>query len=235
MPVVLPVRWLGSDGVMTLLKTENISAGGMLIRSAHFVPLARCIDLTIDLPGQERELHATAQARFVGPAPDGFVIGVQIVTMAHDEWELWQSWCRRMAGSAPAAEPEANATPPMRSTANILLVASALPQSMLAALVSSGYGINVVRDTLEALTMLRQRQDFEIIICEVRQRDLDGRALCDLIKQDRALRDVHVLLLAEKDAEKDLLDGMEAGATYVMARPFTEEFFLSLITLCQRG
>ncbi len=60
---------------------------------------------------------------------------------------------------------------------------------------------------------------------------------------DRGLRQVlsgqisrlHVLLLAEKDAEKDLLDGMEAGATYVMARPFTEEFFLSLITLCQRG
>lgn len=235
MPVVLPVRWRRPEGDQKVLQTENISTGGMLLRSHHFVPTDRSIDLAIDLPGQERELHATAQARFVGPAADGFVIGVQIMSMPPDEWKLWRRWCQQLPGASAGAETSQIAKAVVRSSANILLVASALPPEIVSALVANGYGINVVRDPLEALNLLRKRQDFEILICDVRRSDLDGRSLCDLIKQDRALRDVHVLLLAEHDAEKDLIDGIEAGATYVVTRPFTEEFFLSLITLCQRG
>lgn len=239
LPIALPVRWLRPEGDVKMLQTENISAGGMLLRSHHFVPTDRPVSLVLDLPapagGSARELHATVQARFVGPAAEGFVIGVQLVSMPPDELKLWRRWCQQQPGATAGAESSQVTQAVTRSNANILLVSSALPPEILAMLVANGYGINVVRDPLEALSLLRERQDFEIVICDVRRSDLDGRSLCHLIKQDRALRDVHVLLLAEQDAAQDLLDGLEAGATYVVAKPFTEEFFLSLITLCQRS
>lgn len=233
--IALPVRWRRPDGDVTLLQTENISIGGMLLISPHFIQPDRRIELGMQLPGEPKELHATGQARFVGPAEVGFEIGVQIIAMASPDWEAWQRWCQKLSQATTEADRSTETSACGRSNANILLVSSALSPEMLAMLVGNGYRVNVARDTLEALSLLRKRQDFEIMICEVRRKDLDGRALCDLIKKDRALRDLQVILLAEKDSTKELLDGLDAGATYVVAKPFTEEFFLSLITLCQRG
>jgi CheY-like chemotaxis protein len=227
----MPVHWRRPEGDVLMLQTENISAGGMLLHSPQFVPPDQRIELAISLPDQ-REVRATAQARFVGPAENGYAIGVQFVAMASEDWKLWQRFNERLI---VASLPPAGADFGDRSTANILLVSSAMSPATLATLVENGYRVNVAGDTLEALNLLRQRQDFEIMICELRRKDLDGRALCDLIKQDRSLRDVHVILLAEGDSAKDLLDGLNAGATYVVARPFSEEFFLSLIALCQRS
>jgi CheY-like chemotaxis protein len=234
-PVALPVRWHSPDGDLTMLQTENISTGGMLLRSACCIPTDRRIELLIALPGRNTELRAVAQARFVGPGPSGFAIGVEIIEMAEADRADWHSWCLRLPDVSASESEERVVAGPLRSTANILLVSSALAPSMLAALVASGCRVNVVCDPLEALSMLRERRDFEILICEVRRRDLDGRALCDLIKQERALRDVQVLLLAAPDSSRDVLDGLDAGATYVVHQPFTEQFLLSLITLCQRG
>lgn len=233
--VVLPVHWQSADGEVTMLQTQNISSGGMLLRSPCFVPPDQRISLSFTLPGEARPLQATAQARFVGPCEEGFELGAQIVAMSPEDWQAWQSWCQRTSQSDATPEDASDNRASVRSTANILLVSSALSSEILQTLVVNGCRVNVARDNLDALGLLRQRQEFEIMICEVRRKDLDGRALCDLIKHDRALRDVHVILLAEKDSSRELLDGLEAGATYVVVRPFTEEFLLSLITLCQRG
>lgn len=233
--VSLQVRWQSPEGEVALLHTQNISVGGMLLRSSRFIPPDREIELSIMLPGTDSELRATGQARFVGPAEEGFEIGMQILTMSHDDWQAWLSWCQRLSQPDAVAEQSTDGHARVRSNAHILLVSTALPVEMLAMLVANGYRVDVARDTLEAMSLLHQRHDFEIMICEVRRKDFDGRALCDLIKRDRGLRNLHVILLAEKESGRELLDGLDAGATYVMARPFTEDFLLSLITLCQRG
>ncbi len=80
-PIALPVHWQRPEGDISTLLTENVSEGGMLLRSAHFVPPDRRISLAIQLPGQYPALQVSAQVRFVGPAADGFSVGVQIVEM----------------------------------------------------------------------------------------------------------------------------------------------------------
>ena len=234
-PVALPVHWRRPEGDISTLLTENVSEGGMLLRSAHFVPPDRRISLAIQLPGQYPALQVSAQVRFVGPAADGFSVGVQIVEMAGEALASWRAWCERILGGAAEQQSADCPEDARRSHANILLVAAPLPTSLLESLAANGYHVNSVRGAIETLTLLRQRRDFELVICEVRRHDLDGRALCNLIKQDPALREVPVLLLAEQGSAQDLLDGLDAGAAYVVSKPFTEEFLLSLIALCQRG
>jgi CheY-like chemotaxis protein len=233
--VALPVHFSGLDGEISMIQTENISAGGMLLRSSQLIPTDRRLELSIALPLRGQELHAVVQARFVGPSDGGFAVGIEILEMTDSDRETWQGWCQHLPCLGSAVEEPAGGAAELRNNANILLVPSALPAQMVAALAANGHRLSVVRDPLEALTLLRHRRDIEIVICEVRRRDLDGSALCHLLKQERSLRELHVLLIAEPDSAADVVAGVDAGATYVVARPFTEEFLLSLITLCQRG
>lgn len=233
--VVLLVHYLGPDGHVVLMQTQNVSEGGMLLRSPELLPADRPIELRVKLPGDDCQLLLTAQARFVGPMSDGFAIGVQILQMSAADSERWRSWSQPQSGSLSFGELEPSQPEGQRDNANILLVSSVIPTPMLQILVQSGHRVTVAQDQMNALSLLRQRRDFEILIAELRRRDLDGTMLCNLIKQDRALRNTHVILVADAESAPDLVRGLDAGATYVASRPFTAAFLLSLITLCQRG
>ena len=234
LPAVLQAGWRRPDGDVALLQTGNISVEGMLLRSASVIPPDQQIELEINMPGGEPAVHATVQARFIGAADSGYTIGARIVAMSDSDRARWLALYQRLQ---PAnAEPAASTPEPVgRSNPHLLILASALRPDTLAALTASGSFVSVARDAQEALALLHQRPGFEILICEVRRNDLDGRTLCELIKQDRTLQDVQVLLVAGEQSARDLADGLAAGATYVVARPFTEEFLLSLISLCQRA
>lgn len=233
--VILLVHHVAAGGQVTLMQTQNVSEGGMLLLSPELIPADRPIELRVKLPGEEMGLLMTAQARFVGPLSEGFAIGVQILHMSAADTERWRGWSQTQAGSLSFGEADTTQQEGWRSNANILLVSSAIPAPMLQRLVQSGHHVTVAQDQMSALSLLRQRRDFEIVIAELRRRDLDGSMLCNLIKQDRALRNTHVILIADSGAQGDLLGGLDAGATYVASRPFTDAFLLSLITLCQRA
>lgn len=232
-PIVLPVYLELPEGDIAMVQTENISVGGMLLQSPAFVAPHRRLALRFAIPGQERQLRATAQVRFIGPSSEGYALGVQIIAMAAEDWQVWQRWCQRLAPTvSPPERPDGQAA---RSSAHILVLSSALSSPMLATLVASGHRLNLASDMSTALSTLRTGCDCEILICELRRKDMDGLTLCNLLKQERSLHDVHVILIDEYDAAKDLQAGFAVGATYVIARPFSDEFLLSLITLCQRG
>jgi CheY-like chemotaxis protein len=207
----------------------------MLLQSPKLIPADRPIELGVKLPGGEQELRITAQARFVGPTDDGFAVGVQILQMSETDTLRWRSYCQPQSGSLAFGDAETAQLEGIRDNANILLVSSVVPASMLQRLVQSGHRLTVAQDQMTALSLLRQRRDFEILIAELRRRDLDGTTLCNLVKQDRALRHTHIILVADSGEAQDLVGGLDAGATYVVSRPFTDAFLLSLITLCQRG
>jgi CheY-like chemotaxis protein len=234
-PIVLPATWHRPDGEVTMVQTGNISDGGILLQAPCFIPPDQRIKLEIRLPGEGAPVQATVQARFVGPADGGFTIGAKIYEMPEADRERWQAFCRKLIARTLQPESAEEEGRCQRSSAQILLLSSALGPRMLTALTESGCFVSVAGGAPEALSLLHQRRDFEILICEVRRNDLDGRTLCDLIRQERALQDVHVILLAGEDSPRDLAEGLAAGATYVVARPFTEEFLLSLISLCQRA
>lgn len=234
-PVVLPVTWQSPDGEVTLLQTGNISTSGLLLQAPCFIPPDRRVEIAIKLPGEEEAIRATVQARFVGPADCGFTLGAKIDAMPAADSERWRAFCQKL--SPDSLSPEAADEPRRRErmNAHVLSLSSALGPSTLGALAEGGCFVSVARSAAEALSLLHQRPDLEILICEVRSNGLDGRTLCSLIKQERALQDVHVILLAGEESPRDLVEGLAAGATYVVARPFTEEFLLSIISLCQRA
>ncbi len=233
--VVLLVHYVGPDGQLRQLQTQNVSEGGMLLLSPELVPADRPIELSIKLPGDATPLQMKVQARFVGPMSEGFAIGVQILGMSAADRERWLACSQPRAGSLSFEKADTVSPEGRRDNATILLVSSAIPAPTLQSLVQSGHHVTVAQDQMSALSLLRQRRDFEIVIAELRRRDLDGAMLCNLIKQDRTLRNTHVILVTDSAATPDLVGGLDAGATYVASRPFTDAFLLSLVTLCQRG
>lgn len=233
--MALPVAWQGPDGTLTQLLTSNISAGGMLLLSPLLLPTDRSVLLQIGLPPEGRTVQAQARVRFVGPAQPNIEIGTQLLDMSADDWDAWLRFCQQNSPSGGESDAVFDGRVQVRGNSHLLLVASALSADMLRTLVVSGYLVNVVSDVREALSLLNDRNDIDILICEGGHPAGDGRASGGVLKREQALRNVRVILIADQDTGDELLDELDSVATYVIPRPFSAEFLLALIALCQRS
>lgn len=235
MRVAVPVRYKSSSGDVLMLQTENISEGGMLLLSPQLVPVSEQFAVTIEHPAFGTPMEALVQVRFVGPSQEGFALGVQILSMKEDDLAKWTQWCRKGAKGAHGHEAELASSAHARVNGDLLMVGPALSSGTLGHLIENGYHVNVACDANDALALLHKRRDVDIVICELRRQDYDGRTLCGLLNHDRALQSVQVILLTDQATAQSLHESLDAGATYVAVRPFSDDFFLSLISLCQRG
>ncbi|HEX9764770.1 MAG TPA: PilZ domain-containing protein [Candidatus Acidoferrales bacterium] len=76
-PLVIRVE-AHAGGSPRILLAQNISAGGILLRSADAVAEGATLDLKFTLPGVEREIRATARVQHVTP---GEFVGAQFVDL----------------------------------------------------------------------------------------------------------------------------------------------------------
>jgi DNA-binding response OmpR family regulator len=80
-----------------------------------------------------------------------------------------------------------------------------------------GYDVVQAKDGLEALERFEE-QPFDLVVLDVMLGDLSGVEVC---RQIRAESDVPVLMLTARDAEADVVLGLEAGADDYVTKPFS--------------
>ena len=95
-----------------------------------------------------------------------------------------------------------------------------LRRALRRVLVSSGFDVEIASDGADALARLRQKP-FDLVVLDVMMPERDGIEVCERL---RAQGDsLPVLMLTARDAVRDRVTGLEAGADDYLVKPFANE------------
>lgn len=94
---------------------------------------------------------------------------------------------------------------------NIQLLGSVLSQN--------GYAVSYATNGNKALEMVRN-EDFDIILLDIMMPELDGLEVCKRLKSNIATQDIPIIFLTAKSEDRDILEGLTAGAVDYLTKPF---------------
>jgi CheY-like chemotaxis protein len=95
----------------------------------------------------------------------------------------------------------------------------------------AGYQAESAIDGEEAWSILNQRPaDFSLILLDKQMPRLDGIGLLKRIKSDERIKDLPVIMLTGSTDQKDIAEGLAAGAHYYLTKPSTEKILKSVIS-----
>nr|WP_320010171.1 adenylate/guanylate cyclase domain-containing protein [uncultured Desulfobulbus sp.] len=115
--------------------------------------------------------------------------------------------------------------------ASILVVEdSPINQRQLQALLSKqGYRVSVANHGKEALDLLALELP-DLLLLDVVMPELDGLALCRILKEDPVTREVPVIFISSLDNTADKLSGFSAGGVDYITKPFHPSEVLARIS-----
>ena len=90
------------------------------------------------------------------------------------------------------------------------------------------YKIRKAFDGQAALNMIKEDKP-DLMLLDVMIPNIDGFSLCKLIKEDKTLNSIRIIMLTAKKMEEDILQGFEYGAVDYIAKPFSNKILLARI------
>ena len=91
-------------------------------------------------------------------------------------------------------------------------------ETLVAMLEGEGYDLQLAKDGIQALRMLKQLQP-DLILLDVMMPALDGFEVCRRIRSTPQLAEVPIILLTALDDRDSLLRGIESGADDFLSKP----------------
>lgn len=102
-------------------------------------------------------------------------------------------------------------------------------QILLRNILKREYDVLFADNGLEALKILEQQANPDLIIADIMMPILDGLTMVDAIKKHKSTRDIPVIFLTAKSTPKDVIDGISVGAKFYITKPFKIDDLLSKI------
>ena len=93
----------------------------------------------------------------------------------------------------------------------------------------AGYKITETTSGEEALRLLDENMDFDIVLCDVMMPGLSGYEVCESIRATYTASELPVILLTAKNRVSDLVVGFNAGANDYLTKPIAKNELLSRI------
>jgi len=93
-------------------------------------------------------------------------------------------------------------------------------RSLTFVLSKEGYEVSSAENGEDGLAKIRQLKP-NLVFLDVMMPKKNGYEVCQEIKKDSSMRDIHVIMLTAKGQETDREQGMEAGADEFMTKPFS--------------
>jgi diguanylate cyclase (GGDEF)-like protein len=87
----------------------------------------------------------------------------------------------------------------------------------------AGYDVIAVKDGRAAATELCNPEGPRIALLDWVMPELDGPAVCRLVRQQRGQRHIHMVLLTSRNSKQDIVEGLESGADDYLTKPFDPE------------
>jgi DNA-binding response OmpR family regulator len=103
---------------------------------------------------------------------------------------------------------------------------ASIGESVVAALTSQGYNASWYRDAASA-TRAFEGTAPELVLLDAGLPDVDGFSLCRWLRAQH--RDLPIVLVTARDAEIDMIVGLDAGATDYVTKPFSINVLLARI------
>ncbi len=91
---------------------------------------------------------------------------------------------------------------------------------MMATMLAALGDVVTASDGEEALETLVDRRP-DLVVTDVMMPKLDGFALSRLVKGDRSLGKIPIVMVTAKNLPKDLVEGINAGARFYLTKPFS--------------
>lgn len=92
-------------------------------------------------------------------------------------------------------------------------------------------GFEVIRaeDGVTALEKLEQEKNFDIILLDRMMPRMDGMQVLAKLKADPVYRNIPVIMQTAAAQSQQILEGIQAGAYYYLAKPYEEEMLIGII------
>jgi len=97
-----------------------------------------------------------------------------------------------------------------------------------------GYAVTVAANGRQAIVATRTRRP-TIIISDIMMPEMDGYALCRIIKSDATLKDIPVILVTDLNSPQDVVMGLQCCADNFITKPYDTQFLLARITQSLRN
>jgi DNA-binding response OmpR family regulator len=128
-------------------------------------------------------------------------------------------------GNAPDDEieldvPTPSATPSENAPVVAVIDDDPAIRAMLVKALGRTYTVYEASDGEEALALLGAIPAPDAIVCDVMMPRLDGLGLIKILRKDKSLRRIPVLLLTAKDRPLDVVSGINVGARHYVTKPF---------------
>jgi DNA-binding response OmpR family regulator len=93
---------------------------------------------------------------------------------------------------------------------------------------NDGYSVDVAFDGSEGLDKI-MKSSYDLAIIDIGLPKIDGNTLCELIKSNKKLKDMKVIILTGKNLVGDVEKAYESGADDYVSKPYDYQVLLSKI------
>ena len=83
-----------------------------------------------------------------------------------------------------------------------------------------GYTVKQFLNSMEALKELKKEPP-DLILLDIMLPDIDGLEFCKIVKSDKEISDIPIIMLTAKSTEIDKIVGLELGADDYVTKPFS--------------
>ncbi len=104
---------------------------------------------------------------------------------------------------------------------------------MRTTLTANGYEVSDARSGDEALEKLSEER-FDLILLDVNMPGVSGLETCRTIRSGRSVSDVAIIMLTVRNAERDKVEALDAGADDYVVKPFSTPELLARIRAALR-
>jgi uncharacterized protein (TIGR02266 family) len=215
-PLLLRIDYPGAPGYRDV--TENLSAGGLFIRTDRSLPVGAHVPLVLSFPGLLEPLELDVEVAWAR-GPEGDVpAGVAVRIPAGDE----AARQRLRALASAASDPR-----PPRRTYRILLVEDnplivtmydAAMRKLGAADGTIDVAVDHARDGVEALARLQLKPRVDLVIADLYMPVMDGFTLVERLRADPDVMTTPVLAISAGGAEARAR-AMDLGVDVYLPKP----------------
>lgn len=210
------------------LAGENVSKGGIFVKTVRFLPLNAVIRLSIEVPGTEIAVPATCRVVFIRDAARASAsgkasgMGLELLDISdHHRVVLEKLLAEQGAEAAPS--PQAGPEGPLR----VVVADDDTRYREMAAepFRKRGDTVHTANDGLEALSVcLKDPPD--IILSDVQMPRMDGWQLLRLVRARPSLSSVPVVFLTTLGGEAERLMGYQLGVDAYIPKPYDPDELL---------
>jgi two-component system alkaline phosphatase synthesis response regulator PhoP len=101
-------------------------------------------------------------------------------------------------------------------------------KSLTFVLKKEGFHVDSATNGLEALEVIRKEKP-DLVFLDIMMPKMNGLEVCQWIRQDPQLQDIHVIILTAKGQEADREKGLQIGADEYMTKPFSPSMVVKRI------